>query len=81
MQVERTSADLLVDKLPDGSKVIVDPKREAVFVRNGRHHRPAARRVLNHGRTASARSNCRVGWRNHCCSHHTRANYPIAPAH
>jgi hypothetical protein len=35
MQVERTNADdLLVDKLPDGSKVIVDPKNETVFALN-----------------------------------------------
>jgi hypothetical protein len=35
MQVERTNSnDLLVDKLPDGSKVIVDPKNETVFALN-----------------------------------------------
>jgi Coenzyme PQQ synthesis protein D (PqqD) len=35
MQVERTSSsELLVDKLPDGSKVIVDPKSETVFALN-----------------------------------------------
>jgi hypothetical protein len=35
MQVERTNADdLLVDKLPDGSKVIVDAKNETVFALN-----------------------------------------------
>jgi hypothetical protein len=34
MQVQRISADLLVDKLPDGSKVIVDPKSETVFALN-----------------------------------------------
>jgi hypothetical protein len=35
MQVERTNPnDLLVDKLPDGSKVIVDPKSETVFALN-----------------------------------------------
>jgi hypothetical protein len=35
MQVERTNADdLLVDKLPDGSKLIVDPKNETVFALN-----------------------------------------------
>ena len=35
MQVERTSTnDLLVDKLPDGSKLIVDPKNETVFALN-----------------------------------------------
>jgi hypothetical protein len=35
MQVARTSTnDLLVDKLPDGSKVIVDPKNEIVFALN-----------------------------------------------
>jgi len=35
MQVERTSSnDLLVDKLPDGSKVIVDRENEMVFSLN-----------------------------------------------
>jgi hypothetical protein len=35
MQVQRTSSnELLVDKLPDGSKVIVDPKSETVFALN-----------------------------------------------
>jgi len=35
MQVERTNSnDLLVDKLPDGSKVIVDHKNEMVFSLN-----------------------------------------------
>jgi hypothetical protein len=35
MQVERTNTnDLLVDKLPDGSKLIVDPKNETVFALN-----------------------------------------------
>jgi hypothetical protein len=35
MQVERiTSTDLLVNKLPDGSKVIVDPAKETVFALN-----------------------------------------------
>ncbi len=34
MQVERTNSDLLVDKLPDGSRVIVDSKNETVFALN-----------------------------------------------
>jgi hypothetical protein len=35
MQVERTkSNDLLIDKLPDGSRVIVDPGHETVFALN-----------------------------------------------
>jgi hypothetical protein len=35
MQVERiTSTDLLVNRLPDGSKVIVDPAKETVFALN-----------------------------------------------
>jgi len=35
MRVERTNSnELLVDKLPDGSKVIVDPKNETVFALN-----------------------------------------------
>src|SRR5271168_2620490 len=35
MQIERNNSnDLLVDKLPDGSKVIVDPKNETVFALN-----------------------------------------------
>ena len=35
MRVERTNSDeLLVDKLPDGSKFIVDPKNETVFALN-----------------------------------------------
>jgi hypothetical protein len=35
MQVERTNSnELLVDGLPDGSKVIVDPKNEMVFSLN-----------------------------------------------
>lgn len=35
MQVERTNPnDLLVNKMPDGSKVIVDPKSETVFALN-----------------------------------------------
>ena len=35
MQVERANSnDLLVDKLPDGSQLIVDPKNETVFALN-----------------------------------------------
>src|SRR6202020_2707124 len=34
MQVERTNSDLLVDKLPDGSRVILDPTNETVFALN-----------------------------------------------
>ena len=35
MQVERTNSNhLLVDTLPDGSRVIVDPKNETVFALN-----------------------------------------------
>ena len=35
MQIERTNLnDLLVDKLPDGSKLIVDAKNETVFALN-----------------------------------------------
>src|SRR5271156_6763242 len=35
MQVERASSNqLTVNKLPDGSRVIVDPKRETVFALN-----------------------------------------------
>lgn len=35
MQVERTNSnELSVNKLPDGSRVIVDPKRETVFALN-----------------------------------------------
>lgn len=35
MQVERTNAsDLLIDVLPDGSRVITDPKSETVFALN-----------------------------------------------
>ncbi len=35
MQIERTNAnDLSVDQLPDGSRVIVDHKRETVFALN-----------------------------------------------
>jgi len=34
MQIERMNSNLLVDRLPDGSKVIVDPKNAMVFSLN-----------------------------------------------